>query len=146
MALKVELKPGERFILGDSVVTNGRSRASLLIEGSTPILREKSILRPEEADTPAKQVYLVIQLMYLGDSPAELHPDYFRLITELMQAAPSLIPAIDRINNLMLTGSYYKALREAETLVALEKDILENAAGNKKLQRRRAGNDRTPGA
>ena len=131
MALKVELKPGERFILGGSVITNGRSRASLLIEGSTPILREKSILRPEDADTPAKQVYLIIQLMYLSDSPAAHHPDYFRLIADLMKAAPSTIPVIDRINNLMLTGSYYKALREAEALIAHEKGILEHATGGK---------------
>ena len=37
MALKVELKPGERFILGDSVITNDDQRTRLFIEGDTPI-------------------------------------------------------------------------------------------------------------
>ena len=41
MGLKVELKAGERFILGDCLVTNGDQRTRLLIEGNTPILREK---------------------------------------------------------------------------------------------------------
>ena len=33
MGLKVELKAGERFILGDCLVTNGSQRTRLLIEG-----------------------------------------------------------------------------------------------------------------
>ena len=38
MALKVELKPGERVIIGDCVVTNTHQRTRLVIEGETPIL------------------------------------------------------------------------------------------------------------
>ena len=59
MALKVELKPGERFILGDSVITNDKQRTRLFVEGKAPILREKDILRPEDADTPCKKIYLL---------------------------------------------------------------------------------------
>ena len=61
MALKVELKPGERFILGDSVITNDDQRTRLFIEGDAPILREKDILRAGDADTPCKRVYLLAQ-------------------------------------------------------------------------------------
>ena len=46
MALKVELKPGERIIIGECVITNDDQRTRLLIEGQTPILREKDILTP----------------------------------------------------------------------------------------------------
>ena len=44
MALKVELKPGERIIIGECTLTNCGQRTRFLIEGSTPILREKDIL------------------------------------------------------------------------------------------------------
>ena len=50
MGLKVELKAGERFILGDCLVTNGNQRTRLLIEGDTPILREKDIMTAAQAD------------------------------------------------------------------------------------------------
>jgi hypothetical protein len=54
MALKVELKPHERIIIGYCVITNTEQRARLLIDGDNiPILREKDILKPETADTPA---------------------------------------------------------------------------------------------
>jgi len=52
MALKVELKPNERIIIGACVVTNTDQRARLLIDGDKiPILREKDIQTPETADT-----------------------------------------------------------------------------------------------
>ena len=38
MALKVELKPRERIIIGDCVVTNDDQRTRLLIDGHAPIL------------------------------------------------------------------------------------------------------------
>ena len=44
MSLKVELKPGERIIIGESVITNADQRTRLLIDGHAPILREKDIL------------------------------------------------------------------------------------------------------
>src|ERR1700743_3347838 len=70
MALKVELKPHERIIIGNCVVTNTDQRARLLIDGdNVPILREKDIMTPETADTPAKLVYLAVQLMYICPGP-----------------------------------------------------------------------------
>ena len=48
MALKVELKPNERIIIGSCVITNTDQRARLLIDGDKiPILREKDILTPK---------------------------------------------------------------------------------------------------
>ena len=64
MALKVELKPHRRIIVSDCVVTNSDQRTRLLIDGTVPILREKAIMTPDRADTPAKRVYLAVQLMY----------------------------------------------------------------------------------
>ncbi|HEY5278518.1 MAG TPA: flagellar biosynthesis repressor FlbT, partial [Pseudolabrys sp.] len=64
MGLKVELKPGERLILGECLVTNGEQRTRLLIEGQAAILREKEIMTPELANTPAKRIYLALQIMY----------------------------------------------------------------------------------
>ena len=40
MSLKVELKPGERLIVGNCVITNSDQRTRLFIDGKAPILRE----------------------------------------------------------------------------------------------------------
>lgn len=127
MGLKVELKPGERIILGESIVTNGDQRTRLVIEGDAPILREKDIMTVEAADTPCKRVYLVVQLMYLSRDPKNHHDSYFKLVKEIIAAAPSTSAYFDRINNQILTGNNYKALKEAQSLIEYEKELLANA-------------------
>ena len=128
MSLKVELKPHERLIVGNCVITNSDQRTRLFIDGKAPVLREKDILSPATADSPAKRIYFAVQLMYLDDDVEKLRRDYFALVTDLVRAAPSTIQTIDEINNEILTGQLYKALRAAKKLIQLEQDILANAA------------------
>lgn len=132
MALKVELKPGERIILGDCVVTNDNQRTKLFIEGDAPILREKDILTPETADTPAKQIYLAVQLMYLARDTSKLRDKYFELVGDFVRAAPSSLGLIDAVNNSILTNELYKALKEAKGLIEFEARLMDHA-------KRRAG-------
>jgi len=125
MALKVELKPNERIIIGSCVITNVDQRARLLIEGDRiPVLREKDILTPATANTPAKLIYLAVQLMYLSPDPQAHHLTYFNLIRDMLSAAPSAWPVIEGINNHILNGDFYKALKESKKLIAHEEELL----------------------
>ncbi len=137
MALKVELKPGERMILGECVITNADQRTRLLIDGAAPILREKDIMTAELADTPAKRIYLTVQLMYIGKDPQPHHELYFGLIRDIVRAAPSMWPYVEAINHQILTGDLYKALKEAKKLVAYERECLANASGSESLRQSR---------
>lgn len=127
MALKVELKPGEKLLLGACVVTNGDQRTRLFIEGQAPILREKDILTPETADTPARAIYLAVQIMYVEGSVEKLQKSYFEMINDMVKAAPSTLSLIDQINNEILTGDLYKALKVAKKLIEYEGELLSNA-------------------
>ncbi len=128
MSLKVELKPGERLIVGDCLITNGEQRARLFIDGRTPILREKDIMSAASADSPARRIYFAVQLMYLDDDIERIREDYFNLVSDIVRAAPSTLPFVDQINNEILTGSLYKALKAAKLLIQYEQDLLSNAA------------------
>jgi flagellar biosynthesis repressor protein FlbT len=128
MALKVELKPGERILLGECVVTNADSRTRLLIDGNVPILREKDIMTAERADTPAKRIYLAVQLMYTSRDPRAHHDVYFALMRDIIRAAPSTWEYIEQINNHILTGEMYKALKDVKKLIAYEEELLNHAA------------------
>lgn len=127
MSLKVELKPGEKLIIGDCVITNSDQRTRLYIDGKAPILREKDILTAETADSPSKQVYFAVQLMYLDGDVASMQSEYFNLVNDLVKAAPSTTPYVNEINNEILTGSLYKALKAARKLIDYEKGIFANA-------------------
>jgi flagellar protein FlbT len=127
MGLKVELKPNERVIVGESLITNGNQRTRLLIEGDAPILREKDIMTPAQADTPAKRIYLAVQLMYTARDPRDHHDTYFALMRDLVQAAPSAWGHVVEVSNHILAGEMYKALKSAKSLIAYEKGLLDNA-------------------
>ena len=136
MSLKVELKPGERIIVGECTLTNCGQRTRILIDGSTPILREKDIMTPALADTPAKRIYLAVQLMYTSRDPRAHHETYFALVREIVQAAPSTWAFVEVINNQILTGDVYKALKETQKLIAYEKDLFEHAKRGPSVQKR----------
>jgi len=137
MGLKVELKPGEHFILGDCLITNGNQRTRLLVEGQAPILREKDIMMPAQADTPAKRIYLCVQIMYTSRDPSLQHGTYFALMRDLVQAAPSAWPHMQAISDHIMAGQMYKALKSAKALIAYEKELLDHATRNTRLRRDR---------
>jgi len=120
MALKLELKAGERLRLGDCVVVNGGARATLLIEGDTPVLRETEIIEPAHADSAAKRLYLAVQSMHLSRRRGGFLTDYAFHAGEIAAASPALKPLIDTIDDLVAAGRYYKAMRAARHLIDAE--------------------------
>ena len=51
MALVIDLKPGEKILIGNAVITNDSQRTRLHIAGEAPIIREKDVMQEEDADT-----------------------------------------------------------------------------------------------
>ena len=92
-----------------------------------PILREKDILTPELRGHAAKRIYLAVQLMYTSRDPRPHHEVYFALVRDILEAAPSTWPHIESINNQILTGEMYKALKQARKLIAYEQELVSNA-------------------
>ncbi|MDH5722205.1 MAG: flagellar biosynthesis repressor FlbT [Alphaproteobacteria bacterium] len=127
MALVIDLKPHEKILIGDAVITNSSQRTRMHIAGDAPILREKDILQEEDADTPCKRVYFVLQCMYLSHNPKDYHQKYFDMITEIQKAAPTSSIFFMQINEHIMNDTYYKALKQAQQLIEHEKELLENA-------------------
>ena len=65
--------------------------------------------------------------MYIHESVERLTQDYFQLVNDIITAAPSTIRIVDEINNEILTGSLYKALKAAKKLIQYEQELLGNA-------------------
>lgn len=122
MPLKIELKPHESIIIGESLITNDGERTRFYIEGNVPILREKFILREKDANTPSKRVYFVVQQMYLSRGSKELQDLYLGYVRDLQDAAPSLIPFIAPINERIINSDYYGAIKYAAKLMEKEQE------------------------
>ncbi len=126
MALKITLKPHEKMIIGGAVLTNGNSMGChLIIENKVPILREKDILSEDEANSPCRRLYFIIQLMYIDEENLVLHQKkYWKLVKELVKAAPSTVRFIDQISEYIVGGKYYQALKLANNLTDYEQEVI----------------------
>lgn len=129
MALVIDLKPGEKILIGDAVITNDSQRTRLHISGDTPILREKDVMKEEEADTPCKKAYFLIQCMYMARNPKMYYNKYFETIKEIQHAAPKFSFIFLSINEKIIGGNFYKAMKEARELIELEKELIDHAVG-----------------
>ena len=127
MALVIDLKPGEKILIGNAVITNDSQRTRLQIAGEAPIIREKDVMQEEDADTPCKKIYFLIQCMYLDNSPAEYHKKYFDLVREVQKASPSCTIFFMQINEQIISGMYYRALKLAKQLIDHEAELMDHA-------------------
>jgi len=127
MPLKLSLKPGEKFVLNGAVLANGDKRTSLIIQNKACVLREKDIMQPEDASTPARRIYFPIMMMYLDAETADSYYSQFALrMTEFMEAIrdrEALALCVD-ISKDVMTGGYYKALVKCRTLFDFERERL----------------------
>jgi flagellar biosynthesis repressor protein FlbT len=127
MALKIFLRPNEKMIFAGAVVQNGNSKCELIIENNVPILREKDILTENDANTPCRRIYFVIQLMYIDEKNLiNYHNMYWKLVHELIKAAPSLLYWIDQISEHIVSNRYYQALKLARYLIEYELEVFGN--------------------
>lgn len=127
MPLKLSLKPGEKFVLNGAVVANGDKRTSVILQNKACVLREKDIMQPEEASTPARRIYFPIMMMYLEPDASEVNYNEFALrMTEFMGAVRNraMLTMCIEISRDVMTGTYYKALMQCRKLFEYEQELL----------------------
>ncbi|MCH8685092.1 flagellar biosynthesis repressor FlbT [Pedomonas mirosovicensis] len=127
MALKISLKPGEKFVVNGAVLTNGDRRSTFVIQNKVSILRERDIMTEEQANTPAKRIYFVVMLSYLDSERAK---SYYQTFVERMSDFMGAIQNQEiklicvQISMDMMRGEYYRALTGCRKIVEYETKVL----------------------
>ena len=131
MPLKLSLKPGERFVLNGAVLANGDKRTSLVIQNKACLLREKDIMQPEDATTPARRIYFPIMMMYL-DPPAAagFYDEFLMRMNEFMGVTrqPDVLRECVSTSREVMAGEYYKALTRCRRLLVYEQGLLADVS------------------
>ncbi len=125
--LILKLTAGERFVINGAVLENGDKPARIRItEDNVRVLRCRDALRPEEVDTPVKQVYFAIQLLITGDLdetvalPA-IDAECCKLQNVFMTIQADLIPTL---REMIQCGNYYSALYHLRQILVFETELL----------------------
>ncbi len=103
------------------------SAPACVIQNKACVLREKDIMQPEGANTPARRVYLAIMMMYLdGESSEEPYNEFALRMTEFMGAisTPEVLATCVEISRDVSQGAYYKALIACRKLFDFEQERL----------------------
>lgn len=127
MALVIDLKPHEKILIGEAVITNDKQRTRLHIAGDAPILREKDVMQEDDAFTPCERIYFLIQCMYLARKPELYFDQFYKEADAIKKAAPSTALFFINITNFILKENFYKALKQAKELMVFEKELMDKA-------------------
>ena len=123
MPLRVELKPFERITIGEIVLINSGTRASFLVDGDAPILRENDTVTAETANTPVRRLYFCAQMMYLKNDIPRYRASYLGLVKDLRETIPEFLDPIDTVSDHVSGGSLYKGLKEIRKLMKREEEL-----------------------
>lgn len=131
MGLKLSLKPGERIAINGAVIVNGDRRTEFAVENKASILRERDIMRAEEATTPARRVYLPVMMMALAPlDRREAFAEFDRRLSEFAEAVstPQALGLCLKISAAVANGAYFKALGHCRSLIEYESERLFDVA------------------
>jgi flagellar protein FlbT len=63
--------------------------------------------------------------MYIDKENLDLHQkEYWKLVKEIVKAAPSTVGFIDQISEYIVGGKYYQALKFANNLINYEQEVI----------------------
>ncbi|MEA2757195.1 MAG: flagellar biosynthesis repressor protein FlbT [Aliidongia sp.] len=122
MPLSIPLPAGAKIIINGAVVQNtGGAYITLTIHNKANILRDKDVLTPAEANTPAKEVYYAVQNAYLFESNrAEWEKIAHEFLDRHEATVPEAAEIISHVRSLMQEDKLYNAMRASRRLIALE--------------------------
>jgi flagellar protein FlbT len=137
MPLKLNVKPGEKFVVNGAVMVAGNKGASLVLQNEATILLGKDIMQEEDATTPAKRIYFAILLMYLDTTGRDsIKPTFMGLLEDFMEATTfaevqkTLLHILQDVNS----GKFYRALKTCKALIAYEEQVFAYAEASGESQ------------
>ena len=126
MPLRIELKPGEKFIVNGAVIVAGRSGASLALRNKAVLLRGRDVMQEAEATTPARRLYFSLMLMYIDpDSRAEHTASFNAFLADYTIATTLALTRgkLRAVAELADAGEFYAGLKLCKELIAIEDGI-----------------------
>ena len=125
--LKLSLKPNEKIYINGAVVRADR-KVTLELLNDVQFLLESHVLQAEDASTPLRQLYFIVQVMLMNPQGAADARAMFRRSLPLMLASfedEQIRGALKNIDRLVGEDRVYEALKAIRALYPLERLALD---------------------
>ncbi|UVK47229.1 flagellar biosynthesis repressor FlbT [Mesorhizobium sp. AR07] len=133
--LKISLKPNEKIYVNGAVIRVDR-KVTVELMNDVQFLLESHVIQADDASTPLKQLYFILQVMLMNPAGAAEARDMFRRSLPLLLANfedNQIRAALKQIDRMVGEDHIYEALKAIRALYPLERRAL-------------GGNDDVPGA
>jgi flagellar protein FlbT len=137
-AMQISLKPGERIFINGAVLRVDR-KVSIELMNDVTFLLEAHVMQPEEATTPVRQLYFILQAILMDPAGVENTMMVFERTYSLLRAAfenTELQDGLRIIGEQVAGGRSFDALKTVRGLIVMEDAMLAAQAGeNEKAKR-----------
>ncbi|MDA8250333.1 MAG: flagellar biosynthesis repressor FlbT [Rhodospirillales bacterium] len=122
---------------GDTMIVNGapirfRTKSRIELTAHARFLFGRQIMKPDEADTPARRIYFALQSAYIGTAEEQTRGlgAARELITQFIAATTSALAReiLQRALRLAESDQCYQALKLARRIIRHEDAVLGRAA------------------
>ena len=124
--LKISLKPNEKIYINGAVIRVDR-KVTVELMNDVQFLLESHVIQPEDASTPLKQLYFILQVMLMNPSGAVEARDMFRRSLPLLLASfedEQICSGLKQIDRMVGEDHIYEALKAIRALYPLERRSL----------------------
>ena len=129
--LVLELRQGELMIVNGAPI-RFRSKTRIELGGKARFLFGKQILRPDEADTPARRIYYALQVAYVGnDDERQIGLAQARDYIEAFKSATTSALARDILDRALASAEQdncYEALKLVKRIMRHEAAVMQSLA------------------
>lgn len=126
MTLRISLRDGEKVIVNGAVLRSV-GRTDLRVENGAAVIRDRDLMRPDQATTPARRLYFACMMAYIDEGDLLAHQDEIvRLMGDLMGAlsAPEAKAVCVSFAQKVASLLFFKALADCRWLIDYEAEAL----------------------
>ena len=124
--LRLSLKPNEKIYLNGAVVRVDR-KVTIELLNDVQFLLESHVLQAQDASTPMRQLYFIVQIMLMSPDDASQARAMFQHSLRMLLAAvedAQILATLKQIDRLVAENELYEALKAIRGLYRAEADVL----------------------
>jgi flagellar protein FlbT len=136
--MQISLKPGERVFINGAVLRVDR-KVSIELMNDVTFLLEAHVMQPEEATTPVRQLYFILQAILMDPAGVENTMMVFERTHSLLRAAfenTELEDGLRLIGEQVAGGRSFDALKTVRALIVMEDAMLAAQSGEDEKAKR----------
>lgn len=124
--MKIGLKAGERLFINGAVIRADK-KTNIELMNDAVFLLEAHVLQPEEATTPLRQLYFILQTMIMDPASASAVQDMFHLVLGSVKSAFStreILIRLDDVEELAKSERWFEAMKVVRALYPIEASLI----------------------